>query len=127
MDNVSNVKKRVSMDDMLGSSFGEASSEITSSFKKTVFVRQYETEVVEYSATVHFEKPLSGAERVLLSALLHIQLEYSAYCDLVHKGFVTSTEFNSRKKMLEDDMNSIKDKAESVLGESLDKYFKLTF
>lgn len=127
MDSVNSVKKRVTMDDMLGSSFGEASSEITSSFKKTVFVRQYETEVVEYSATVHFEKPLSGVERVLLSALLHIQLEYSAYCDLVHKGFVTSTEFNSRKKMLEDDMNSIKDKAESVLGESLDKYFKLTF
>lgn len=127
MDSVNNMKKRVTMDDMLGSSFGEASSEITSSFKKTVFVRQYETEVVEYSATVHFEKLLSGAERVLLSALLHIQLEYSAYCDLVHKGFVTSTEFNSRKKMLEDDMNSIKDKAESVLGESLDKYFKLTF
>lgn len=122
-----NTSKRVTMDEMLGSSFGESTSEITSSFKKTVLIRQYETEVVEYSSTVHFEKPLSGAERVLLSALLHVQLEYSAYCDLVYKGYVTNTEFQSRKKVLEDDMNSIKEKAESVLGESMDKYFKLTF
>lgn len=127
MDNTGNVTKRVTMDDMLSSSFGEASSEITSSFKKTVLIRQYETEVVECSATVHFEKPLSGAERLLLSTLLHIQLEYSAYCDLVHKGYVTNSEFQARKKVLEDDMNNIKEKAESVSGESMDKYFGLTF
>lgn len=118
---------RVTMDDILASTFGEATSEITSTFKKTVFVRQYETEVVEYSSTVRFEKPMSGAERVLLSALLHVQLEYSAYCDLVHKGFVTESEFNSRKRTLEEDMNRLKEKAESVLGRSMDEYFKLTF
>ena len=119
--------KAITMDDVLNSSFGEASSEITSSFKKTVFIRQYETEAVEYSSTIKLEKPVSGAERVLLSAILQAQLEYSAYCDLAYKGLVTSTEFNTRRDSIVEDLNKLKEKAESVLGKSLDNYFGVTF
>lgn len=118
----SNIK----LDDVLASNFGEASSTIRATFKKTVLLRQYETEVIELESTVTFDKPLSSAERFLLSAILKTQLEYTAYCDMVYKGLVTQTEFENRRKVLEDSMNAIKEKAESVLGRSLDEYFKTT-
>ena len=117
----------VTLDNVLASTFGEATSDITATFKKTVLVRQYETEVVEMTSTVHFEKPLTSAERVLLSALLEIQLEYTAYVNLVGKGYITATEFNERRAMLEKEINDLKNKAESVLQKPLDKYFETTF
>ena len=109
----------VTLDNVLASTFGEATSDITATFKKT--------EVVEMTSTVHFEKPLTSAERVLLSALLEIQLEYTAYVNLVGKGYITATEFNERRAILEKEINDLKNKAESVLRKPLDKYFETTF
>ena len=117
--------KNITLDDVMNSSFGESSSEIRASFRKTIQTRQYESEVVEYESTVKIDKQLTGAERILLSAILHIQLEYTAYCDLVYKGQVTVEEFNSRKAALTEEINSLKSKAESTVGKSLDKYFEL--
>lgn len=117
--------KNITLDDVMNSSFGESSSEIRASFRKTIQTRQYESEVVEYESTVKIDKPLTGAERILLSAILHIQLEYTAYCDLVHKRQVTVEEFNSRKAALTEEINSLKSKAESTVGKSLDEYFEL--
>lgn len=116
----------ITLDDVLKSNFGEASSEITASFKKTILIRQYETEVVEYSTTLKLDKPVSGAERVLISAMLQIQLEYTAYADLAHKKYVTETEFNQRKSVLTEEINNLLRKAESVLNRPLDDYFKVT-
>lgn len=117
--------QNITLDNVLNSSFGEASSEMSASFKKTVLVRQYETEVVEYSTVLKIEKPISGAERVLISAMLQIQLEYSAYVDLVYKGYVTENEFNQRKTALTEEINNLTRKAESILNKPLDKYFGL--
>lgn len=120
------MSNTVTLDDVLKSNFGEASSEITASFKKTVLIRQYETEVVEYSTTLKLEEPVSGAERVLISAMLQIQLEYTAYADLAHKRYVTESEFNQRKTVLTEEINNLFRKAESVLNKPLNKYFEVT-
>lgn len=115
--------KKVNMEEIISSSFGEASSEIRANFKKTVLIRQYETEVIELETTLKLDKDITGAERMLLSAMLQAQLEYDAYCQLYIKGMVTESEFSQRKSCLEQEINIIKAKGEEVLGKSLDNYF----
>ena len=119
------MNRELTIDDVLKASIGEASSEIRASFKKTVLVRQYETEVVELDTTLKLDKPVTGCERMLISALLQIQLEYTAYCQLVFKGMVTETEFNQRKSVLASDINAIMAKAEALLGRSLEEYIDI--
>lgn len=112
----------ISVENLMNSTFGEASSEIRATYKKTVLVRQYETEVVELETTLKVEKQLSGAERMFISAALQIQLEYTAYCQLAFKGLVTDSELKQRKQALEEGINALKVKAEQVLNKSLDEY-----
>lgn len=110
------------VENLMQSSFGETSSEIRATYKKTVLIRQYETEVIELETTLKVEDNLSGAERMFISAALQVQLEYTAYCQLAFKGLITETELKNRKKELEEGINAIKQKAEAVLKKSLDKY-----
>lgn len=109
----------------LGASFGEASNTINVSFKKTVLIRDYETEVIESSTSLVLDKPLSGAERSFITAILRVQMEYEAYCNLVMKGMVTQTEFNIRKEALANDLLALKAKAEAISGQKMDKYLEL--
>lgn len=114
-----------SMDTILGASFGEASSKIRATFKKTVKIRDYETEVIEVESTLDMgEQQLSGVERVLVSATLQAQVEYGAYCNLCYKGLVTQEELYRRRENLTADVKALKEKAEAVTGQSMDKYFK---
>ena len=88
-------------------------------------LRQYETEVIELETELNVERKLSGAERMLISAILQAQLEFMAYTQLGVKGLITQTELDNRKKELETSVALIKAKGEKVLGTDLDKY--LTF
>lgn len=110
----------ITMEKMMDATLGEVSGELRATYKKTVNVRQYETEVVELETTLRVDKELSGGERMLVSAILQAQLEYTAYCQLAFKGLITPVELATRKKSLEDGVEAIKQKAESVLGKSLD-------
>lgn len=110
---------------VMQASFGEVSNTMTVSFKKTVLIRDYETEVIEASTNVTLDKPLTGAERMFITAIMRIQMEYEAYCNLVMKGMVTQKVFDQRKEALADDLLAIKNKAEAVLGKSLDSYLTL--
>lgn len=112
----------LTVEDIMNSTFGETSSEIRATYKKTVLIKQYETEVVELETKLKVEKALSGAERMFISAALQVQLEYTAYCQLAFKGLVTNSQLLSRKKELEQGLTAIKVKAEKVLGRSLDEY-----
>lgn len=115
---------KITMDDILQSGFGEASSKIRATFKKTMFIRSYETEVVEVQSELDMgDKELSGEERVLASAILQAQLEYETFCMLAYKGMVTTTELANRKSSLEDAINALKEKLEGLSGNKLDKYF----
>lgn len=117
----------INMDDIMRASLGEVSNEIRATYKKTVNVRQYETEVVELEAKLDVgDEELNGAERMLVSAILQAQLEYTAYCNLAYKGLVTNTELQSRREQLIGSVRAIKEKAERVTGRKLDKYIKHT-
>ena len=115
----------LNMESIMGASFGETNNNIRATFKKTINVRQYESEIIELEATVDMgDTNLLGAERMLVSAILQAQLEYTAYCNLVYKGLVTSSELSARKDQLISGVQAIKSKAEEVLGKPMDKYIK---
>lgn len=113
------------IENIMRSTVGETSSKVRASYKKTVLIRQYETEVIELETELNVERKLSGAERMLISAILQAQLEFMAYTQLGVKGLITQTELDNRKKELETSVALIKAKGEKVLGADLDKY--LTF
>ena len=115
----------LSMDDILNASLGEVSNKLSVTFKKTVLVRNYETEVVEAITSVELEHPITGIERMFVTAILEIQMEYTVFCQLAAKGTVTNKELEERKKSLVDGLYSIKYKADQILGNGvIDKYLK---
>ena len=113
------------IDSVLGASFGETGQTLAVSFKKTVLIRDYETEVIEASSTVTLDKPVSGAERTFITAMMRIQLEYEAYCNLLMKGMVTQLQFDTRKKALAYEFTSIKNKAEQITGKSMAEWMNI--
>ncbi len=119
--NVDNIVNRA-----LAASFGEASNTLTVSFKKTLLIRDYETEVIESSTNLVLDHPISGAERAFITAIMRVQMEYEAYCNLVMKGMVTQLEFDQRKQALANDLVALKAKAEAISGQNMDKYLELS-
>ena len=115
----------VTMNEIMKASFGETSSSIRGTFKKTVNVKQYETESVEVSSTLEVDRPLTGIERMLMSAILQAQLEYEAYIQLTCKGTITNSQLETRRQELERDVNLLKAKAEELLGKPVDYIFDL--
>ena len=102
-------KNTMDMDKIISASLGEVSSNIKATYRKTVNVKQYETEVIEIETNLDMgDVELSGAERMLLSAILQAQLEYTAYCNLAYKGLVTNTELQNRRNQLVNSVMSIK-------------------
>lgn len=128
MSDINNeTKLQLNMDDILNASLGEVSNELSVTFKKTVLVRNYETEVVEAITSVKLDHPIKGIERMFITAILEIQMEYTVFCQLAVKGTVTQREFEERKKSLVNGLYSIKYKADLILGEGvIDKYLKDT-
>lgn len=113
----------IDMNKIMKASFGEASSTIRASFKKTVNIKQYETEVIELSSTLEMEKSVTGIERMLISAILQAQLEYDAYIQMRCKGIIGDSQLAERRTELEQDVNLIKAKGEELLGKPLDYLF----
>lgn len=122
MENIANA---ISMDSIMDASLGEVSNKLTVTFKKTVLIRDYETEVIEATSSVEFEHPLVGIERMFVTAIIEIQMEYTAYINLASKGIITQSQLTERKLMLEQSLYTIKVKADQVLGEGvIDKYLE---
>lgn len=121
----STENKSISMDDVMNASFGEVSNKMTVTFKKTVLVRDYETEVIEATTSLDLDHTVSGIERMFITAVLEIQMEYTVFINLTTKGLVTQKQLVNRKKELEDALNAIKVKADMMLGPGvIDKYIK---
>lgn len=117
------IGNRISMDAIMQASIGEVSNKLTVTFKKTVLIRDYETEVIESTTSVELDHPVSAIERMFITALLQIQMEYTAYINLATKGIVTPNQLAQRKQMLEEGLYSIKHKADIILGAGvIDKY-----
>lgn len=103
------------------SNFGSTGEVIKASFRKTVQVKDYETEVVEGSTEVTIDRPITGGERQFIIAMLRMQLEYEAYVNLIEKGMISQTAFNDRKNALADEIVALKAKIEAT-GVDLSKY-----
>lgn len=117
------MSNTISMDNIMEASLGEVSNRLTVTFKKTILVRDYETEVIEATNSVEFDHPLVGIERMFVTAIMEIQMEYTAYVNLASKGIVTQSQLTQRKTMLEQSLYNIKVKADSILGAGvIDKY-----
>lgn len=117
------MENSISMDKIMEASLGEVSNKITVTFKKTVLIRDYETEVIEATNTLELDHPLVGIERMFVTAILEIQMEYTVYINLASKGLITNTQLQERRKMLEQELYSIKYKADKILGDNvIDKY-----
>jgi hypothetical protein len=115
----------ISMDNILNASFGETDNNIVVNFKKTCLVKPYETEVVEADAAVNINGTLTGTERMFLIQLLEAQVEYATYVNLLAKGLILSTEFEMKKKALEESVTLVKQKADALLGVGvIDKYLR---
>ena len=120
---MANDINRIDMNKVMEASLGEVSNKITVTFKKTVLIRDYETEVIEATNSVEFDRPLVGIERMFVSAIIETQMEYTTYVNLMSKGLITKSEFATRKQTLEETLFSIKYKADQILGEGvIDKY-----
>lgn len=120
---MSDISNKISMEDIMQASFGEVSNKLTVTFKKTVLIRDYETEVIESTTSIDLDHPITGIERMFITAMLEIQMEYTAYVNLASKGIVTQSQLLQRKQMLEEGLFSIKYKADSILGAGvIDKY-----
>lgn len=115
--------ERITMERILATSFNEQGGRLRSTFKKTVSVREFETEVVEMENTLDVPSSVTGAERALISAILRAQVEYAGYRNMCDKGFVTADEMVARVRSIESEITSLKAKAEAVTGQSMDKYF----
>lgn len=120
-----NITNKISMDSIMEASLGEVSNKLTVTFKKTVLIRDYETEVIEATNSVEFDHPLIGIERMFVTAILEIQMEYTAYVNLASKGIITQSQLTERKTMLEQSLYTIKVKADQILGAGvIDKYLE---
>ena len=120
---MSDISNKISMEDIMQASFGEVSNKLTVTFKKTVLIRDYETEVIESTTSIDLDHPITGIERMFITAMLEIQMEYTAYVNLASKGIVTQSQLLQRKQMLEEGLFNIKYKADSILGAGvIDKY-----
>ena len=112
------------IDGIMKSSLGEASQEISATFKKTIKIREYETEVFEASTKLCVPKETTGIERMVISAILKAQMEYTVYLDLKEKGLVTENEFNDRKNQLESELYQLHLEAANS-GIEVRNYFSL--
>lgn len=110
----------INMNDILSANIAECHGTLNAKFKKTVNIRQYESETYELSATVELDYPLSSPERALVTAILQAQVEYTVLCQLFYKHLITPEEFVTRRGELETDVQGMKEKAEELTGTSMD-------
>lgn len=116
----------ISMNNIMSASMGEASSDIRVVFKKTVLIRQYETEVIEAETTIHMEKPLTGVERMLVVSIVQAQIEYQAYIQLAVKGLIGQSQLDQRRDELEKTVNTLNNKAVALTGHTMDHIINIS-
>lgn len=121
------------MDDIMKATFGEYTNQDTEElnivFKKTINIKQYESEVMESSVSVKVPKGLTGAERMVILAIMQAQAEYEMYCMLAFKQYISQNDLIERKTTLENGVSALLSKAETILANSDKKvsvldYFK---
>lgn len=119
------MARHVDISDIMKASFGETSNIIRSSFKKTIQIKQYETEVFEGSTTLELDKNITGIERMLINAILNGQIEYEIAHQMFVRKAITESEVRAKKENIEKTINDFKQLGEKLLGKDLDYIFDL--
>lgn len=109
---------QVNMEDILSARFGKDLNKIDATFKKTVKIKEYETEVLELHGEVNIEPDATGIERMLAATLLGANLEYTAYTTLATNGNVSEREFHTRRANIEKNVNMVINKYIALTGEN---------
>lgn len=108
----------MTMSEILASNVGSAvqDGKLRVTFRKTVCLRQYETEVVE----ADFEVPVTPddvANRLpYIESLALAKLEYGVMFNLYAAHLITEEQFAERKRQLEDAVTAQKNYCESGFG-----------
>lgn len=119
-----NYKGEIAMsliDNMLTCRLGETNSDLKVTYKKTVKVREYETEVIEATNELRIDREINGMERIFISEILKSQAEYMVYIDLLERGTVTQDEYIIKRKEIEETLQAMIERAATV-GIDVSKY-----
>ena len=81
----------INMDDIMNASLGEVSNKLSVTFKKTVLVRDYETEVMEAVTSVELDHGLSF--QTVCTCLLLQDLKAGLLYTLLHINHPLSSSF----------------------------------
>lgn len=119
---------QVTMEDIMRACFGESTDtncfdELEINFKKTINIKQYESEVSEASIKVRVPRGMSGAEKMVCLAIMQAQAEYEGYCMLAFKGQISNADLVERKKQLESGVTALVSKAEGILNKDMGYLF----
>lgn len=116
---------KYNIDNIMNASFGEVSNKISAEFKKTILIRNYETETMTRTAELILDKSISGMDRTFISCLLQAQLELECYTSLYMQLRVTKEEYDTRKYKIEYSVNVMAAQFEKLTGRSAGEYLEL--
>lgn len=112
------------MNTLLGADFGEKSSKIKVSFKRTIQIEQYNPETIQVDTEVEFEGHMQAIDRDTIICVLQSTTEYQALIHLYKKGLIDSTEFVNTRTKLEKSCEDVLTKYEKLTGKSRDTILK---
>lgn len=92
-----NSSMRYSAGDILNAHFGEKETTIKAEFRKTIQIRNYETEVYSISSEIKLDPNITGYRKAFVQSLLQAQLELIAYRSLRLQNKVQEAEYNNRR------------------------------
>ena len=113
---------KLTLEDVLGADLGDFTNGKVL-FRKTVQVKDYESETVEVSVDLGSLKEKPAEIRELILAMAEVQLEYTVYSGLVLKQLITEGEYRERKKKNTEYIQGMMAKAVS-LGMSVEDIYK---
>ena len=116
---------KYNIDNILQASFGEVSNKISAEFKKTILIRNYETETMTRTAEITLDKAVDGMDRTLISCLMQAQLEMECYITLYMQSKVKKDEYDRRKHEIEYSVNVMASQYERLTGRDAGEYLAL--
>ncbi len=114
------------MNDLHVSTFGYE-EEIRVRFSKTVQIRQYEPETLEYESTIKVNKPLRGIDRVVIAELAKSELIYSCHLALLSRRIIEKEQFVNVVKCLEEEINALDIKYKKITGTDMKETLMLRY
>lgn len=113
------------INNILNARFGEVSNTLSADFKKTILIRNFETEVTDTHASLVLDHAIDGMDRVFISNILQAQLELGCYTSLYFQSRIPLDEYLERKQKIEYEINAMAEQYENLTGRSPGRYLDL--